>query len=208
MHVALLGDSILDNRAYTQGEPDVATHLRQLSPAPTDVTLCAIDGSTTSDLNAQVRKIPTGASHLVVSVGGNDALLNSDLLKTSVESTSEALSLFGQRIDEFEVSYREALGNVLELKLPTAICTIYNGNLEPPEANLARIALMMFNDVILRYGFERRLAIIDLRFVCSETTDYANPIEPSGSGGRKIAKSIASWLEVGESGGLSRVHIG
>src|ERR1041385_398716 len=109
MNVALLGDSILDNRAYTQGEPDVATHLRKLLPGPTDVTLCAIDGSITSDLNSQLKQVPSSVSHLVVSIGGNDALRNSDLLNTPVTSTAQALSLFGQRIDQFEASYRNAI---------------------------------------------------------------------------------------------------
>jgi hypothetical protein len=41
-------------------------------------------------------------------------------------------------------------------------------------------------------GFERRLTIIDLRLVCDEPADYANPIEPSSTGGAKIARAIAS----------------
>ena len=208
MHIALLGDSILDNRAYTKGEPDVATHLRQLLPNSADVALCAVDGSTTSDLNPQITRVPYGASHIVVSIGGNDALLNSDLLNTPVTSTTEALSLFGERIGQFEIAYRGAIESVLSLKRQTAICTIYNGNLDPPEADVARMALMMFNDVILRCGFERHLTIIDLRLVCSEKRDYANPIEPSGSGGLKIAKAIAGWLGVGEPRESSRVHTG
>src|SRR5262245_13041703 len=183
MHIALLGDSILDNRAYTKGEPDVASHLRQLLPDSAEVTLCAVDGSTTSDLRSQVARVPSKASHVLVSIGGNDALLNSDLLRTPVTSTAEALSLFGDRIRQFQLSYRVAIRDVLNLKRPTAICTIYNRNLNPPEEPLARIALMMFNDVILRCGFEQHLTIIDLRFVCSEKADYANSIEPSGSGG-------------------------
>lgn len=208
MHIALLGDSILDNRAYTQDEPDVATHLRQLLANSVDVTLCAVDGSTTSDLQPQITKTPSSASHIVVSIGGNDALLNSDLLRTPVASTTEALSLFGKRISQFERSYRRAIESVLTLKRQTAICTIYNGNLDPPEADVARIALMTFNDVILRYGFERHLTIIDLRLVCSAKTDYANHIEPSGSGGLKIAKAIAGWLGVGEPRESSRIYTG
>src|SRR5262245_21120347 len=168
MHIALLGDSILDNRAYTKGEPDVASHLRQLLPDFAEVTLCAVDGSTTSDLNSQIARVPSKASHVLVSIGGNDALLNSDLLRTTVTSTAEALSLFRDRIGQFELSYRAAIKNVMSLRRQTAICTIYNGNLDPPEAKIARIALMMFNDVILRCGFEQHLTIIDLRFVCSE----------------------------------------
>ena len=207
-HIALLGDSILDNRAYTKGEPDVTAHLRGLLLDSVEVTLCAVDGSTTSDLKTQIKNVPSGVSHIVVSVGGNDALLNSDLLNTPVKSTAEALSLFRERIDQFEVAYRGAIENVLRLERQTAICTIYNGNLNPPEADVARVALMTFNDVILRCGFERHLTIIDLRLVCSEKTDYASPIEPSGSGGLKIAKAIAGWLEIDEPMKSARVHTG
>src|SRR5262249_50189900 len=146
----------------------------------------AIDGSTASDLGIQLSKVPANSTHIVVSIGGNDALLNSDLLNTPVTSTAEALSLFGERIRRFEQEHKRAIDSVLSLGRETAICTIYNGNLDEPEAGLARIALMLFNDVILRCGFERQLSIIDLRFVCSDRADYANPIEPSGSGGLKI----------------------
>ena len=31
-HIALLGDSIFDNNAYTGGAPDVVTHLRGILP--------------------------------------------------------------------------------------------------------------------------------------------------------------------------------
>jgi hypothetical protein len=55
-------------------------------------------------------------------------------------------------------------------------------------------ALMMFNDVILRTAFERGVPVIDLRLVCTEPSDYANPIEPSGQGGRKIADAIVCAL--------------
>ena len=162
MHVALLGDSILDNGTYTQGAPDVATHLRQLLPSA-HVTLCAVDGSTTADLREQLSKVPSEASHIVVSIGGNDALLNRDLLATPVSSTTQALSLFAQRVGQFESAYVSAIERVLALQRETAVCTIYNGNLDPPAAYVARVALMMFNDVILRCGFQRGLTIIDLR---------------------------------------------
>jgi GDSL-like lipase/acylhydrolase family protein len=193
-HVALLGDSIFDNRSYTAGAPDVVTHLRDLLPAPWQATLCAVDGSTAADLADQLAEVPADASHVVISVGGNDALLNSDLLLTPVSSTAEALVLFGERLGRFEAAYRAAIDGALALRRDTTVCTIYNGNLEAREAPLARVALMMFNDVILRVAVERALRVIDLRLVCTEPADYANPIEPSGPGGRKIARAIARCL--------------
>jgi hypothetical protein len=64
---------------------------------------------------------------------------------------------------------------------------------------------MMFNDVILRTAFMERLDVIDLRLVCSEACDYANPIEPSGEGSRKIALAIARSLGVAAGSAPSRV---
>ena len=54
---------------------------------------------------------------------------------------------------------------------------------------------MTFNDVILRVAFDNQFTVIDLRSVCDDPTDYANPIEPSGTGGRKIA--MATMRAVG-----------
>jgi len=206
-HIALLGDSIFDNRAYIGGAPDVVAHLRAELPAPWRATLCAVDGSTTGDLARQLGNVPVDASHLVISIGGNDAILNSDLLGLPVGSTAEALVLFGDRIRQFESSYRSAIDDALALQRHTTVCTVYNGNLDAPQAPVVRVALMMFNDVILRIAIERRLAVIDLRLVCSSAADYANPIEPSSDGGRKIAAAIARSV-LGEQMSHARVYAG
>lgn len=76
-HIVLLGDSILDNRAYTEGGPDVVSQVQELLPLGSHATLLAVDGSTTEDIPSQVQHIPSDATHLVLSVGGNDAIMNS-----------------------------------------------------------------------------------------------------------------------------------
>jgi hypothetical protein len=53
------------------------------------------------------------------------------------------------------------------------------------------MGLTLFNDVILRTAIEQRLDAAELRSICAEPADYANPIEPSGQGGLKIAGAIA-----------------
>jgi hypothetical protein len=76
--------------------------------------------------------------------------------------------------------------------LPTTLCTIYNGHFPDRDfQRLASTALRIFNDAILRVAFENALNVIDLRLVCNEASDYANPIEPSSHGGAKIARAIA-----------------
>jgi hypothetical protein len=207
-HIALLGDSVFDNAAYVGQEPDVVEHLRQLLPAPWRATLIARDGSTTTDLDRQLVRIPRDASHLVISIGGNDALMSRDLLNTPVRSSRETLALFSDRLRGFQRRYRSAIDQALELGKLTTACTIYEGDLEPDEARIARVALMTFNDIILRAAFARRIPVIDLRFICTEAADYANPIEPSGSGGRKIAEAIAFACGAVEAPAAVPVHVG
>jgi hypothetical protein len=190
-HVVLFGDSIFDNRAYTGREPDVITHLHGLLQPSWRATSLAVDGATTSAIPAQIRRAPADVTHAVVSVGGNDALGNMDLLGTPSRTTADALALFRRRASAFEAQYRQAIESVASLNCPVTLCTIYNGNLPEQQAALARVALMIFNDAILRTAFERSAGVIDLRLVCNEASDYANPIEPSGRGGLKIAKAIA-----------------
>ena len=152
-HIALLGDSIFDNASYTKGQPDVVTHLRALLPVGASASLLAVDGSTTADLAGQLDDIAADVTRTVVSIGGNDALLNADILDLPVASTREALLLFGERAARFEQSYRGALAALVKRVPNTTVCTVYNGNLPDEQAASARVALMMFNDAILRTAF-------------------------------------------------------
>jgi hypothetical protein len=79
--IILLGDSIFDNSHYTEGEPDVISHLRSRIPQEWKATLCAVDGSVAKDLRGQLGGIPAYATRLVVSAGGNDALAHIRLLE-------------------------------------------------------------------------------------------------------------------------------
>lgn len=193
-HIALLGDSIFDNAAYTSGAPDVVTHLRSLLSPRWQATLCAVDGATTTTLEAQLAGVPDDATDVVVSVGGNDALQSMDLLGRRVTSVTQALQAFAEPIAVFERRYRSVIEKVLDLKRRTCVCTIYNGALEPDLAVAAVTGVRLFNDVILRTALELDLRAIELRSVCTEPADYANPIEPSGEGGLKIARAIVGVL--------------
>ena len=192
-HIALIGDSIFDNAAYTYGLPDVIGHLRRLVPPGTTATLLAEDGSTTADvLEKQVPRLPSDVTHAAVSMGGNDGILHADLLDIPVASTQEALVAFAERIAIFEASYRKALHEIVQRVPHVAVCTIYTPNLQGPEAVAVRVGLMLLNDVILRTAIEWRLAAIDLRLIVVDPTDFANPLEPSSQGAAKIATSIVS----------------
>lgn len=190
-HIVLLGDSIFDNLSYTQGGPDVVSQVRELLPNGWHASLLAVDGSTAEAVPDQLSRLPVGATHLILSVGGNDAIMSSDLLLKRFDTAATALTALADVSRKFEEQYRQTLAACRKTQLPLTVCTIYNGNFPDKDyQRLASTALTVFNDVILRVGFECGLTIIDLRFVCSSAEDYANPIEPSSIGGRKIARCI------------------
>jgi hypothetical protein len=190
-HLVLLGDSIFDNQSYvTQGKP-VSLHLRSLLPSDWKITLLAVDGSKVARIPAQLARLPGDASHLVMSIGGNDALGNLNVVSERVPTVGEALRRIHEMMEDFEHGYRDTLGAVIKTGLPATVCTIYGGLFrEPLESMVTSAALAFFNDVILRCAFAKHLPVIDLRLVCSEPSDYANPIEPSSKGGLKIAHAI------------------
>jgi hypothetical protein len=191
-HLILLGDSIFDNGAYTGGKPDVVAHVRKTLPQGWKATLLARDGDTTQGIPAQLARLPRDATHLVLSVGGNDALMRQGLLQAPAGSTAEALLLLSDAVESFEAAYRKTVDACLSHRLPLVVCTVYNGNFDDARyRRLTRTAIALFNDAILRTALDHRLKVIELRSVCVRPEDYANPIEPSSVGAAKIARAIA-----------------
>ncbi len=197
-HIILLGDSIFDNGVYVPGQPDVVKQLRAVLPSGWKATLLAVDGAVTRSVASQLTRVPRDATHLVVSVGGNDALGESHILQSGVRVVAEAVSLLAAAQERFARAYVEMLRSVLGLGLPTAVCTIYDTPSNAPNHRVIRTALALFNDVITRAAFSEALPLVDLRLICSDDADYANPIEPSARGGAKIAAAISRLITGGE----------
>jgi len=193
-HIVLLGDSIFDNGVYVPGEPDVVKQLRAVLPEGWTASLGAVDGAVTRSVAAQLTRIPADATHLVLSVGGNDALGECHILQSGVRMVAEAVALLGAAQERFARNYLQMLQGVLGLGLPTAVCTIYDTPTTAPNHKVIRTALALFNDVITRAAFSEGLPLIDLRLICSDDADYSNPIEPSARGGAKIAAAIAHLI--------------
>jgi lysophospholipase L1-like esterase len=195
-HIVLLGDSIFDNALYVAGGPDVRTLLQACLPDDWRVTLLAVDGDRAQDVAEQLQHLPHDASHLVVSVGGNDSLDQLDFLAAPAQSVAAALQGLAGIAADFERDYQQMLQEVLLHRLPTALSTIYYPRFEDSVLQrLAITALTVFNDVIIRAAFAAGAPLLDLRLICDEISDYANPIEPSVTGGAKIAARIARLVQ-------------
>jgi hypothetical protein len=207
-HVALIGDSIFDNGAYTRGGLDVVSQVRELLPPDWEATLLAVDGATTKDVHSQLVRMPASATHLVLSIGGNDALMKMGILQGPIRSMTAAVEALADIRSEFDTSYRSVIGGCLDSGRPTAVCTIYNGCFEDPAfQRIAAIMLTIFNDAIIRVAVEHALPVIDLRSVCCRAEDYANPIEPSSVGGARIARAITGLVTGSTGAALSRIVV-
>src|ERR1017187_3402225 len=104
-HLVLLGDSIFDNAAHLSGGPDVIEQLKSIPPRDCQATLLAVDGSVTTDVIRQISNIPVSATHLIVSVGGNDGLSRADILERPASSVGDAVDQLAALRAEFHQDY-------------------------------------------------------------------------------------------------------
>jgi hypothetical protein len=168
----------------------VAEQLRRMLPHDCKVTLLAVDGAVARDLAGQTQHVPFDATHLFVSVGGNDALSNAWMINDTEGTTRDGFRHLAQAQQQFRRDYQLGLGAVLARRLPASVCTIYDG--VPGLAQEELTALSVWNDVIQSEAFRAGVPVLDLRLICSHPKDYSSlsPIEPSEHGGAKIAAAI------------------
>jgi len=192
--LALLGDSVFDNGAYVASGPAVIQQVSSRLPVTWNAILLAVDGDTSLDIAKQLTRLPTDVTHLVLSVGGNDALGCIPRLEEATSTVKQGLIALSQMKMEFDTNYKTVLSKLLVFKLPLMVCTIYDQMPGlPPEL---QTALSLFNDVIQREAVCRGLPVLDLRMVCTEFDDYSvtSPIEPSSKGGEKLAARLVAAL--------------
>jgi hypothetical protein len=192
-HVVLLGDSIFDNAAYVPRGATVIDHLRGALPPAWRATLGARDGSVIDGVHGQLSALPDDASHLVLSVGGNDLLAHLSVLDQAVRTVGEGLRRLAAVRDRFHRDYERLLAAIVLRGLPAVVCTVYNPRFPDPGAQTeAMTALSLFNDAIVRLARPSALPVLELRAVCTDDADYATPIEPSARGGARLAQAIRS----------------
>jgi lysophospholipase L1-like esterase len=193
--LALLGDSILDNAPYTRPRPDTTRHLRELLAPEWTVTRVARDGAVIADVRAQLSELPRRTDVVILSAGGNDAAEHIDLLDRRVSHSAEVLSELADIADGFAARYAELAAHAATRVERLVVCTIYEPPLfDPLSARLARVPLGILNDRIVRVATQLQLDVLDLRSVCTETSDFVQQIEPSAAGARKIAVAIAALI--------------
>ena len=196
--LVLLGDSIIDNKTYVlDGEFSVLEHIKSKTEIP--VTQLALDGATTDDvLDNQLSNISSEASHIVLSVGGNDLLneigfLMEDFKYTPNQVLERCYSLIAPVTKKYESIVTTLQTSKIRANL--LLCTVYEGDLEGSVmyddiAISSRTMLSLFNDSVYKTHNMFKTGILELRHIFTNKEDYANPIEPSHQGGVKLADKL------------------
>jgi hypothetical protein len=195
-HIVLLGDSVFDNGPYVASGREVVELLRRRLPSGWRATLLARDGAVLAGVRDQVQRVPSEATHLFVSAGGNDGLGWTGIFGERAGTVAEALLRLAAVRRDFEGRYRGMLDDVLALGRPTAVCTIYDARFpDPAYREVAATALALLNDIITREAGRRGLPLLDLRTLLDDDADFANPIEPSVQGGETLARTILEVVD-------------
>ena len=194
-HIILLGDSVFDNAAYVGRGQEVLEKLRDHLEPGWHATLLARDGAVLADVRRQIEWLPSEATHLIISAGGNDALGQVGVFSEAVATVGEALARLAGIRRQFQQRYREMLEAIVPLGFPTAVCTIYDPRFpHPDQREIANTALAVLNDVITREAALCGVPLLDLRVLFEEDSDFANAIEPSAQGGDKLAQAIVQLV--------------
>ena len=201
-HIALLGDSTIDNGNWVEpGQPCVTDQISKLSGFKT--TCAAKDGALMAAIADQALAVPSSATHVVVSVGGNNGISAVNLLKQPVANAEEAILRLHKFAVSFEAELEQTIQNLVEQigsGMPLVVCSVYNPCFGPlgvttVDQNTANVCVTLLSDACLRVATRFGLPVIDLRRVLTSAGDFANPIEPSAAGGQKMAEVIVSVVK-------------
>ena len=199
--LVLLGDSIIDNKTYVlDGEFSVLEHIQSKSETP--VTQLALDGATTDDvISNQIKVIPFGTSHIVLSVGGNDLLNEIGFLMEDFKYTpNQVLKRCHTLIAPITQKYESIVSQLQTTsRANLLLCTVYEGDLGRSDEyrdvlDSSKTMVSSFNDIVYKTADKFDADVLELRHIFTSPEDYANPIEPSHIGGEKLAQEIIHWI--------------
>lgn len=225
--IYLLGDSIIDNAAYVGiDEKDVESHLNSMYKEDPKVNINnrAVDGHTMRDLlDTQLSDVGLNeATHIVMSIGGNDLLQNISFLQmtsklSEVMDKDARIGKWGARelnpsrnkvfeetyfeiIKPMQQEYESIVANLSNYRAKLLLCTVYEGDLVDSDEfsdviYSSKTMLSIFNDLVYRTAQKYNAEVLELRDIFVSSEDYANPIEPSHIGGEKLAKAIKDWVD-------------
>lgn len=200
IHVALLGDSTIDNRSYVPKDHTVMDYVFEQLERKASVTQYANDGAVIKSVYGQIGRVKTSCTHMVISIGGNDLLgVKQSVYSSKVDNVGEAMVGLSHVRDIFAEEYRKLVDHAVEFctrhNMELALATVYRGNAYAENSQRTNeTAVCVFNDVIRTVAAEVDCTLIDLFQLFNDPDDFANPIEPSAQGGYKWGRAVEAFV--------------
>ena len=96
--------------------------------------------------------------------------------------------------------YESVVANLSNYRAKLLLCTVYEGDLVDSDEfsdviYSSKTMLSIFNDLVYRTAQKYNAEVLELRDIFVSPEDYANPIEPSHKGGKKLASGIIEWVK-------------
>jgi hypothetical protein len=184
----LMGDSILKNNAYVADGKSVESLITEKN----DKTLCiAEDHSRISDIFIQINKLPfelnNPNTYVFISAGGNNILAHYVDNNEDTTDTSILKPMFG--------AYKNLIKSI-QTRLPEAKIILldiyYPNNLQYKQFHSI---IKEWNNMIYNFADNPKnkiYSVIRISNYLTQNEDFSFGIEPSSSGGKKIADLILS----------------
>ncbi|MCB1192873.1 MAG: SGNH/GDSL hydrolase family protein [Leptospiraceae bacterium] len=199
MKVALLGDSIFDNRRYVNFDHEDVEHV--LKESGVDCKLYALDGAVIKIIPFQIEEMKKeidSISSVFLSVGGNDGLGALHLIQQNL-STDEFFNSFKEQLNDL---YSDIYKFKNSRNIPVHVLNIYypcfdfagSRMLEeirnPQFRDVIIQSVDRLNEVIKETATKYSFGFIDINSEFNEPQFYANEIEPSYEGSKLLTKLI------------------
>ena len=202
-YVALVGDSVFDNKAYVPRGHDVqnAMYRKRRIPDRRIAYLAAVDGARMRDVPAQLKQDEVRqASGIYISVGGNDLIQSSFSGDTdlSIHDLADMREWFR---NEYRANVIDKLADRRSGKniygKPVTLCTVYIPTMNDAKyQQAAEVAVSLINDVIISEAGRADLQVLELRNVMTMPEHFTMEIEPSMHGSDAIANAIGVHLKL------------
>ncbi|GAB5353856.1 hypothetical protein AAMO2058_000069900 [Amorphochlora amoebiformis] len=134
-HIVMLGDSTLDNKRWVGTDPSVCEHIQWKLKSRGEhrgwkVSDLSVDGYMIKGLvDRQLPQVPRDATHLIISIGGNNALCvmeEVDALGHWKFLPPFLLYAIYRGIKKLKREYDHMLAAALTLNKPIIVCTLYH----------------------------------------------------------------------------------
>lgn len=183
-NVILIGDSMLQNKYYVKNGKSI-TDILEKSVPHYNIFNYAVDGITISGTYQQIKEIPiefnNSNTSIFLSAGGNDIIDRAQSGSTS-ENINQIFDDYCKMVQSLKTKMNDSKIILLTLYYPDSKdYHLYYGMIKDWNIKLDKFAKVQ--------GFK----ILKTNNLLSRPTDFTSNIEPSETGGEKIAKSILTF---------------